>query len=558
MVLRLFLLAFVCFATPALAFVRTISSTGRPLYWSNPGQALRGNPLNISGLSEAQVAAEFGAAFSSWSVAGTRASLSYSQSTSNPASGGNDGVNAVYFASAANRQLEWGVVAVTEVLYWVSSGQVAEADIVFNDNQFRFTAVEGDTGQSIGGKTAIYLRDVATHEAGHALGLDHSIVNLSTMIYTAFSGQFRSGGDDHNGVRSAYPAGGTASGSLSGRVAGSQGGIFGAHVQAVNLSTGKVEAGALAASDGSFRLGEVPAGKYAVLMEPFGADISSVSSYWRNVDHRFCGGSRYRRRFYSACGTQGLASVVEVHSGGNTSIGTLSPSCSQMGNPGGAPVSAALARELPNSGGAAFGTLRTSDAHYYRVRNVAGALTARALSYSLYSPVDVKVEILDSSGNAVPGATSVDNVEAPMPGGKTNFDSLATAIVATGDYLIKVTAAANRIPSSQFAAGWELLDWDGHYLLALGVDGDFGPAALTDMSACATVRNVAQTATFKDAPPIRKNADDRAAGCGTISSGGGSPWSGGISQVLLTALALQLLALALRLRRSAILARKRR
>ena len=555
---RLSLLALLCLAAPASAFVRTISSTGRPLYWADPSQHLRGNPLNISGLSEAQVSAQFGGAFSSWAVAGTRANLIYSQSTGNPASSGNDGVNSVYFASAGNRQLEWGVVAVTEVLYWVSSGQVAEADVVFNDNQFRFTANEGDTGQSIGGKTAIYLKDVATHEAGHVLGLDHSIVNLSSMIYTAFSGQFRSGGDDHNGVRSAYPAGGVASGAISGRVAGTQGGIFGAHVAAVSLSTGKVEAGALAASDGSFRLGDVPAGKYAVLMEPYGADISSVSSYWQNVDHRFCGGSRYRRRFYSACGSQGLASVVEVGAGGNSAIGTLAPSCSQMGNPGGAPVSIALARELPNTGAAAFGTLRTSEAHYYRVRNVAGALSARALSYSIYSPVDVKVELLDSAGNALPGATSVDNVEAPMPGGKTNFDSYATANVANGEYIIKVSAAATRIPSSQFAAGWELLDWDGHYLLAFGVDGDFGPASLTDMSACATVRNVAQAATFKEAPPIRKNADDRAAGCGTISSGGAGPWSGGISQVLLTALALQLLSLALRFRRSAILARKRR
>ena len=536
-------------SAPALAYVRTISSTGRPLYWTNPVQGLRGNPLNTSGLNEAQVSAQFTSAFSSWNVAGTRASLGYSQSTANPASSANDGVNAVYFASAANRQLEWGVVAVTEVLYYVSSGQIAEADIIFNDNQFRFTANEGDTGQSIGGRTAIFLKDVAVHEAGHALGLDHSLVNMTSMVYTAFSGQFNVQPDDANGMRSLYSSGAVAAGSISGTMVGTQGGIFGAQLTAVNLATGKVEAGALAASDGSFRLGDIPPGKYAVMMEPFGADISSVSSYWQNVDHRFCGGSRFRRRFYSACGSQGLASVVEVSAGGNTGIGSLTPSCSQMGNPGGAPTSIALARELPAAGGAAFGTLRTSETHYYRVRNVAGALTARALSYALYSPVDLKVEILDSSGNAIAGSTSVDNVEAPMPGGKTNFDSSASATVAAGDYLVKVTSAASRIPSSQFAAGWELLDWDGHYLLAFGVNGDFGPSTLTDMGACASVRNVSQAASFKEAINLRKNGDDRAAGCGALSSGGNGPWGGGISQVLLTALALQLLALAWRLRR---------
>lgn len=555
--LRLALLALLV-SMPAFAFVRTMSSSGRPLYWTNPSQPLRGNPLNTSGLSEAQVSALFSSAFSSWSVAGTGAGLSYSQSTGNPVTSAHDGVNAVYFSTAGNRDLEWGVVAVTEVLYWASSGQIAEADLVFNDHQFKFTATEGDTGQSIGGKTAIYLKDVATHEAGHALGLDHSLVNLSSMVYTAFSGQFAVKGDDANGMRSLYPSGARTGGTLTGIVAGTQGGIFGAHVQAVNLATGKVEAGALAASDGSFRLGDVPAGKYAVMMEPFGADISSVSSYWQNVDHRFCGGSAYRRRFYSACGSQGLASVVEVSAGGNTAIGTLAPSCSSMGNPGGAPTTTALARELPNTGGAAFGTLRTSDTHYYRVRGVAGALTARVMSYSLYSPVDVKVELLDSSGNAVAGATSTDNVEAPMPGGKTNYDSVATLNAASGDYLIKITSAASRIPSSQYAAGWELLDWDGHYLISLGVNGDYGPTALTDMGACATVRNIAQAASFKEAVTF-KNRDSGVAGCGAVHPGApGGPWGGGMASVLLTALAVQLLSLAYKTRRRAALARKRR
>src|SRR5690606_34758618 len=125
-------------------------------------------------------------------------------------------------------------------------------------------------------------------------------------------GQFVLGQDDAAGVRTVYPQPPRSGGTLSGIVAGTQGGIFGAHVTAINLADGQIEAGALTNPDGSFSLGDVPPGKYAVMMEPFGADISSVSSYFRNVNHRFCSGSRFRRRFYSACGSQGIATVVEV------------------------------------------------------------------------------------------------------------------------------------------------------------------------------------------------------------------------------------------------------
>jgi len=547
--LRLFtLLASILAAVPAEAYIRTMSSSGRPLYWNSPSVSLVGNPLNSSGLSAAQVSSLLSEAFGSWQVSGARSTIAYTQSLSAPVLSASDGVNAVYFTSAGSHPLDWGVVALTEVLYYVSSGQIAEADIAFNDTQFLFTANPGDTGKIVNGRSAIYLRDVATHEAGHVLGLDHGLVNLSSLIYTAFSGQFSLSGDDQNAMRTMYPSGTVNGGALSGVVAGTNGGIFGAHVQAINLLTGRVEAGAIASPDGSFRLGDVPAGKYAVLMEPFSAAISSVSSYYQQVDHRFCGYSTYRRGFYATCGSNG-ASVISVDGGSNTALGTLAPSCNQMGNPGGVPSSVAAAKAISNQGGAAFGTLQPGEVHYYSVHNVSGQLSARVMSYSVFSPIDVKVKILDASGNALSGATSADNVDDPGPGGVVNYDSVATANVANGDFLIQITSAATRIPASKFSAGYDLVDSDGHYLLALAVNGDINPTGATDMSSCVSVPNVPQNSSYQNyVAPAKK---DQTAGCGMISaaSGGGGPFFGGMMQVLTAALLVQILSVGLRTRR---------
>lgn len=549
------LILFALGATPALAYVRTMSIAGRPLFWSNPAVTMKSNPINSSGLTTLQVSTELSAAFAGWQAPGSHVGFSYTQSSGFPTNSNNDGINAIYFSSASNRQMEYGVVALTEVMYYVASSQIVEADMVFNDDQFLFTDTEGDTGRTINGRTAIYLRDVATHEAGHVLGLDHSLVNWSSLIYTAFNGQFTPSYDDLNGASTVYPDSPAADSSLTGTVSGTAGGIFGAHVTAINLETGKIEAGTLTGTDGAFRLGDIPAGKYAVMMEPFGTSISSVSSYYENVNHRFCGSSRFRRRFYSACNSQGLASVLNLGAQSNLSLGTLAPSCSQMGNPGGPPNSIAHARELNASGGAGWGTMRPGETHYYIVRGVSGQLSARAMSYSLYSPIDVKVEILQANGTVLAGATTLDNVQNPGPGGVTNFDSEASANVASGDYLLRITAAGARIPASKYSAGYELLDADGHYLVALGVNGNYGATALTDMEACTTVRNSIQNASYKDYK--ENNTQERTAGCASLGQSGG-PFSGGMMQVLLTALAIHFLILAHRFRHRVGLVRQRR
>lgn len=523
--IRLFLLLLAALSAPAAhAFVRTMSDAGSPLFWANPQILLQGNPTNASGLSENDVALAFGPAFGAWAVPGSRVALSYSQSTSYAAGSGHDGANRVYFATAGGRQLGYGVVAVTEVLYYVASGQIVEADMAFNDRQFLFTNTEGDTGRIIGGKTAIYLRDVATHEGGHVVGVDHSVVNLSSMIYTAFGGQYSLTGDDQSAARTAYPAGGPRV-SFSGRVVGTNGGIFGAHVAAVDLATGKVAGGALAGPEGTVRVGDLAPGTYAFLGEPFGTDVSSISSYFQQVNHRFCNGFRFRRTFLNGCGS-GRAALLSLADGASASFGTIAPSCSQMGNAGAAPTTLASAREMPATGGALAGTIRPGESHYFRVRGVSGDLVARAIAYAIYSPVDLRVEILGAAAQSI-GAQSVDNSEDPLPGGKVNYDPVSSATVPAGDYVIRVTAAAQPLSSSAFAAGFDLKDNDGHYLLSLSVDGAFGPEGAADMSSCASVNNSSQRATFR-APASQNQREESGGGCGSLGQDGGSGPGGGL------------------------------
>lgn len=513
-------------ALPAQASVRTISESGRPIYWPNPTNlTFYGNPLNSSGLTGPEVSTMLNGAFTTWMNANNRVNAQYSQSAGYASQSEYDGVNRVYFASHAGRNLDAHIVALTEVLYFVNSGQIAEADMVFNDNDFTFSKTPGDTGLSDGhGGTLIYLQDVATHEAGHAYGLDHSNVNLSSLFYTAFSGQYSLSEDDKNALAGVYGSGSAPTGSLTGVVRGTSGGIFGAQVSAINLSTGKVQAAALSNPDGSFRLGNLPDASYAIFMEPFLTSTSTVSSYFQNIDHHFCGVNKqniFERGFYGPCGGT-TVSVIQVSGGGSVDLKNLAPSCSVMSSkaPDAAYNPLSPPPAIPNVG-SVQGVLGNSETHVYRVNNVNGTLTARALSYSLFSPNDVQVDFLDiGTGLAASGATSVDNVQDPAPGGGKNYDSMATVTGTGQDFIVRVRTKSSAIPGSKYPGGYELVDWNGYYLLSLSIDGNYGATAPVDMATCALVANTQQSAYYRASAPTTST---KGGGCGTL----GGPGAGG-------------------------------
>jgi len=134
-------------------------------------------------------------------------------------------------------------------------------------------------------------------------------------------------------------------------------------------------------------------------------------------------------------------------------------------------------------------------------------------------------------------------VQNPMPGGFINYDSLAQAQLPADEYVLKVSASPQRIYSTAFPAGFDLLDSDGYYLLSLKVDNYHGPGALADMSSCVTVTNTVQQASTRE-PASSRRAEEESSGCGTLGNGGPGP--SGFLPLLAVAALLQLALMALR------------
>jgi hypothetical protein len=107
-----------------------------------------------------------------------------------------NGKSEVFFRNESNGS----TIATT---YWWSdaSGHLVEADIKFYDGGYKFfTGTSCSAGQ--------FIEDVATHEFGHGLGLNHSSLSTATMYPTngACSQNWRTlSADDIAGVEKLYP-----------------------------------------------------------------------------------------------------------------------------------------------------------------------------------------------------------------------------------------------------------------------------------------------------------------------------------------------------------------
>ncbi len=275
---RLALLAVCLFAVAAMAHVRLHNpSTKAELYWSNPSNvSIVINDAGSDDVDDASAEIALQNAIDAWNrVDGSEARLV--ENTSPAQKGRTDwsssSVHLMMFDetnSSGYFPNGSGTVALTPIWFY-GNGTISDADVLFNGKGFNFTTQGGFGGFDI--------QDVATHELGHLLGLDHSgvvgssmypYVDPSVILHRSLST------DDEHGMRDMYPD--TSFATLVGRVRRSGGGanVQGALVVARDVD-GRVAGSTLTNSTGNYTIAGLDAGTYTVYARPLDAPVSNAN-----------------------------------------------------------------------------------------------------------------------------------------------------------------------------------------------------------------------------------------------------------------------------------------
>jgi hypothetical protein len=171
------------------------------------------------------------------------------------------------------------------------TGRIIESDIFFN-TIFDWTVAPG------GEANRFDLESTAVHEIGHFIGLGHSAIGETELTAgrrrviakqaVMFPIAFPTGSisdrqlkaDDIAGASDIYPEGSFSRqhGSISGRVRLDGRGIFGAHVTAYSLRSGKIVGNFSLDDDGRFVIGGLEPGLHVVRVEPL--DDGDVGSFF--------------------------------------------------------------------------------------------------------------------------------------------------------------------------------------------------------------------------------------------------------------------------------------
>ncbi len=162
-----------------------------------------------------------------------------------------------------------GLVAITPVDFDTRTGEILDADILFNGSKPFST--DGDAG-------SFDIQNIATHEVGHFIGLDHSAVVGATMNPFAYTRDTRLRSlalDDKAAATTIYPAAGEPA-SLQGFVKLNGSAISGAHVVAED-EQGRPASATLSDGNGFFQIRGLEPGNYAVYAEPLDGPVTNAN-----------------------------------------------------------------------------------------------------------------------------------------------------------------------------------------------------------------------------------------------------------------------------------------
>ncbi len=190
--------AVIAAALAVLALSGAVSSYSTYARWASVPVTFYVNPANQD-VSANAAAAAVEVALNVWSASGSSFRYQYG-GTAHDTAIAFDNRNVLLFRNVDN-----GSTIATTYSWWNSSKQLLDSDVIMWDGGFRFFTGTAGCGTPSKG---VYIEDIATHELGHALGLNHSSSSGATMSPSSSycSQAFRTlAADDTAGVSALYP-----------------------------------------------------------------------------------------------------------------------------------------------------------------------------------------------------------------------------------------------------------------------------------------------------------------------------------------------------------------
>jgi hypothetical protein len=205
---------------PASSCPEGCKEEGLPLYWARSQLTYAFNQKGFPGLSDEQLRSIVGSSFRTWesvTCGGESSGLNFSAYTApTPLQEGpreaEPNTNVIAHLTAEEwraRRYDSQAYAITAVWFNPENGEIMGADMLFNGRMDNF-GVCSNQG-CVAGDPETDLRNVATHEIGHFIGLSHSDVEESTMWCGAMPNEIKKRSlsvDDVDGLCDIYPPGG--------------------------------------------------------------------------------------------------------------------------------------------------------------------------------------------------------------------------------------------------------------------------------------------------------------------------------------------------------------